>query len=289
VEAQIPGDWDGPFVGWSGANTFQGLECPHNGDHAYDGTRDWAPLQCEPCTCGPSTGACTLPSKLTASTDICSGAGQPLSFDAPASWNGTCDMMNPVGPGLAKSLTIAPLTVKLEWCPVLPAPPKRALTLVWQTLAIGCHEDKTLHCKEPGYVCLPKPDPTWHICVMRFGDVDCPADNEGFWPRRTVFYKGAVDGRKCTDCSCGPPQGSMCTAHFQAYTDGACSTPVDPGYTITSVSQKCDDIQPPGAPLGSKSATTPTYTPGTCDPIPGVPDEGPGVQTKDPFTVCCKP
>jgi hypothetical protein len=212
-----------------------------------------------------------------------------MLFDAPASWDGTCDKMNPVGPGLAKSLTIDPITVKQEWCPVLPSPPKRALAPVWLKEAVACHADGTLRCNNPDAKCLPKPDLEWRVCVYHEGDVDCPNDFVGRWDDKHVFYDpihGVDDQRKCTDCTCGPPTGSMCTAQLYSYTDDVCGALVDPGYTIASTGPKCVDIIPPGQPLLSKSATPTTYVPGACNAIQGV---ATGTITKiNPSTLCCR-
>jgi hypothetical protein len=103
-----------------------------------------------------------------------------------------------------------------------------------------------------------------------------------------VYDKEINDARHCTECACGPPMGSMCTAQIYSYKDAACGAPVDPGYTISSVSEKCIDIQPPGQALGSKSAAPPTYIPGTCEPIQAT-VSGDRPTPGEAITICCQP
>jgi hypothetical protein len=69
------------------------------------------------------------------------------------------------------------------------------------------------------------------------------------------------------------------------FTDGACAT-LAYSATVDATAPTCQDL-PPGTPLGSKSATAPTYTPGTCAPDGGVPS---GAATPSgPSTLCCLP
>src|SRR6185503_11824434 len=120
---EVPQGWDGPRWLWSGPNDAAAPTCPYpedGGDSpSWEGGDDPdAPPECEPCTCLPSTGSCALPSKLTAGTTACTvPGGIPIPFDAPASWDGKCDNMNPIGPGSGvASLSIEPLTVAQESC-----------------------------------------------------------------------------------------------------------------------------------------------------------------------------
>lgn len=287
-----PAGWTGPYLTWVG-DYGQAPDCPDHGLPAYDGNDDLvAPLECEPCSCGPSTGSCALPSKLTAHDVPCSGVKGPhkdMPFDAPASWSGQCDKTDPVPQGFAYSLTIDPLVVK-ESCPVLSSTPTRILAPYWRKSVRTCR-GQNLPCDVQSALCMAKPPtgPTWRVCIFMDGEHECPGDNVGAWSERLVFYDpvhGIDDQRTCTECSCGAPKGSMCTAQVYSYSDASCSVPVDPGYTISSEGDKCIDIMPTKEALGSKAATPPTYAPGTCDAIPGV---AMGAATKiNPSTLCCK-
>src|SRR3954464_546830 len=139
---------------------------------------------------------------------------------------------------------------------------------------VACNGNGFLRCEDANKKCMLKPDPMWQLCIVQKGETKCPGDDRGYWPERHVYYDAndpIDEQRSCTDCACGAPKGSICKAHLYSYADNACSAPVDPGYTIASTGPKCIDIQPPGQPLGSKSATPPAYIPGTCDAIQSIP------------------
>jgi hypothetical protein len=296
-----PSGWDGPLWAWIGPNpaligSEEAPNCPL-GDSDREGYTDLAaPEECAQCSCLPSTGSCELPSKLTASTDIC-GAGTPtIPFDAPASWGGTCDATIQVPTGVAKSLTIAPLTVTQESCAVgLDPPAAGVVTPYWKTLARTCVGDDWDECGGPHWYCIDKsqaPFPGARLCVLQSGRSleDCNAD----WPEKYVLHQQGIDDeRKCTECTCAPPLGSMCTALLSVYENSAaCSGPaVFNQLPISSTSPgPCFDLSPPGKPMGSKLATSPTYIPGTCEAVPGsfIPDGGTLTVTPS-FTLCCKP
>jgi len=85
----------------------------------------------------------------------------------------------------------------------------------------------------------------------------------------------------------------MCVAHASVYqnSDNTCGGPAVANLdnvSLSSLMPTCNDINPPGQPLGSKSATHPTYIAGTCTPIPGEEGDG-GVMAMNEWTLCCKP
>lgn len=283
-----PAEWDGPWLFWYGPSGEE-PDCPYGGRDgvAWEGGKDLAPLECASCSCGPSVGSCGLPSVLTASTNACTQpGGTSISFDAPMSWDGKCDNMNPIGPGVVQSLTTAPLTIQQEGCTPGPivtrdvVPPKR-----WGTFARVCH-GQALSCGDPAMTCLP-PNPAFLRCISLSGDNPCPGDE--IWPssERHVFYAD-VDGQgKCSACTCGPPQGSLCTALLSTYRSSDCSGPtVFPQEPISSANAPCHDLSPPLQALGSKSATSPTYLAGVCDPIRGTATDNRTLAR--PMTFCCR-
>jgi hypothetical protein len=297
---KTPSAWHGPLWAWisssEGSLDSEGApDCPP-GTSDREGYTDLVhPDKCEPCTCEPSRGSCELSSKLTVGTGICAAGTPTIPFDAPPGWDGTCDATTQVPAGIAKSLTIAPLTVAQESCAVgvgHKPPALRVVTPHWQTFARTCVGTGWTACGGPNFQCIDKtkaPFPEARLCVVDLGDSLDPCHDE--WPDRHVIHKVDIDDeRECTECTCGPPMGSMCTAQVYAYTDTACGVPVDPGYTVSSAGPKCVDIMPPGQPMASKSATPPTYIPGTCESIPGsfIPDGG-ALTVTPTFTLCCKP
>jgi hypothetical protein len=300
--------WDGPVWLWTGPDEVPlGPDaptvpaCPGGTGHiSYEGRADLvAPPACYPCTCEPSVGSCALPSTLTAHSVTCETLDQPhsdVSFDAPATWDGKCDNMNPIGPGMIQSLTVAPLTVEQEWCAVGPPVPAQVVAPYWRTAARACKGLAWSSCEgAKDSTCIPEDDvriPGSKLCILQGGDHVCPLIPDSPWTERQVFYHSKPqDSRQCTECTCGPPTGSMCTATISVYenSDNTCSGPVVFGQLPISSAEPgpCFDLSPPGKPMGSKSATFPSYTSGTCESIPGTPiGEAKAI---DPTTFCCKP
>lgn len=269
-------------------------ECPLGPSTiSYEGHGDLvAPEVCEVCTCAPPTGSCALPSKLTASTAACNiPGGSSTSFDAPAPWNGSCDSSTQVPSGAAHSLTIDPIKLTETGCASGPPIPAKIVPLHWATLARGCDVGLPEGRTERS-ACLP-PDPIepgFKACIYSEGENDCPYDDpSNVFTEQHIFYQGYDDARHCSDCSCGAPTGSACTAMFSAYNgnDVTCSTQAIGQNQISLVEPLCIDIALLGQGLGSKSAGPATYIPGTC-PAMGGEESGSAVKLH-PTTLCCRP
>jgi hypothetical protein len=101
-----------------------------------------------------------------------------------------------------------------------------------------------------------------------------------------VFYQGVADGRGCAACTCGAPGGGGCAAEIWIYGDDACATVASYAVTVGSDTAACVDTLP-GAALGSKAASAPTYTAGACQPAGGTPVGS--VDLLGPTTFCCIP
>lgn len=288
---ETPLHWDGPTLLWSGP-AGQAPECPTGPTGiAWEGHADLvAPNECEACTCEPPTGSCTLPSTLMASTTDCGNflGGVHKSFDAPAPWDGHCDTAAQVPAGVATSLKIEPLTLVENGC--MPGPPVAAkvVSSYWATDARACHGPGFLPCLDTQSACTPIEDPPkFRVCVTHEGEHDCPSYPGAVFTEQHIFYEGAKDDRQCSACTCGPPMGSLCTAMVSVYAGGMCGGLIVDQGTVSSVSSRCVDIQPPGQALGSKSAGPMTYFPGACQPTGGDPS---GVATgNDASTFCCRP
>jgi hypothetical protein len=122
------------------------------------------------------------------------------------------------------------------------------------------------------------------MCIYHDDDVDCPIQFSPYVEKH-VFYQHFEDTRSCTPCACSSPSGSTCSSTASVYTDGACST-LAYSTTLTAAGPACQDL-PAGSPLGSKSATPPAYSPGTCAPGGGEPT---GAATPiTAATLCCLP
>lgn len=293
--AKAPAYWAGPYLVAS-AGAGQLPPCPYDapGEAAWRGHADLVvPTTCEGCLCGPSTGACALPTKLTASTNPCNGGVQPIPFDAPPGWDGTCDDTNPIAAAdKVKSLWVDPLTVAQESCAVIDPTGQAGPTKTsWKTDAVACHGGGWWPCGDPSAACIPTVPPGFRVCIIFNGDVQCPGVMPEFSDRQ-VFYADVDDQRQCTACACGAPIGSMCAAQMTVYHDNdlTCSGSTVGSVGISSAMPSCLSVNPEGQPLGSKSATSPTYISGICDEIPGVVDPDGGTATpSQPTTACCIP
>jgi hypothetical protein len=279
--------WQGPIM------KLPSPQCPQNikPTQLWYSDPDQTPLSCPSCSCGPSSAACALPETVAVSASpVCpidaTDAGVP--FDPPIAWDGGCttnDAMAAVecdgGPCLA---VVGPmLPVDAECAPSQAVVPK---IVTWTFAAYGCAiTTNGGTCKEPGRVCAPTPPSVdgFSICVSRQGDdplLLCPPG----YPHRSIFYLGGDDERGCAPCECGEPQGDSCESFVSLYSDNACTAPVGSVMALSS-GPMCVSI-PDSSPLGSKQASPPTYTPGTCQPSGGEPTGS--VKTSDPFTFCCQ-
>jgi hypothetical protein len=157
----------------------------------------------------------------------------------------------------------------------------------WGTAAVTCEKDVSnyLPCEDSTKTCAPTDEalaPGFEICIAQPGEHTCPDTH----PTRYVFYKRMDDQRSCTDCTCDPPAGSLCTATISIHQDAACSVPLPFVNPIDSSQPACYDL-PAGVALGSKQLTPPVYQPGTCLPTGGEPTGQ--VNAAEPITFCCLP
>jgi hypothetical protein len=283
---EAPGGWSGPTWLWFGPKE-QAPDC--EGESFYEGYTDFVSAGlCEVCTCQPPTGSCSLPSQLTVSTKACNIPGGSISsFNAPASWNGQCDGSTKVPPGVAHSLTVAPIEMVEEGCAVGTPIPAKVISMAGTTFARACHGRGWSACgDQTNAACIPYAAPRppgFRLCTFKFEDVKCRPGTS--FTERYVFSDEAEEG--CVDCTCGPPEGSMCKATVSVYENGLCGGPPFLQLPISSVDQTCVDIAPPGQALGSKSAGPTTYVPGACQPQGG--QVNGKITPITPATFCCRP
>jgi hypothetical protein len=179
--------------------------------------------------------------------------------------------------------------MKENGCAPGPTIPAKVISLRWDTFARGCDIGSPMGPIERSNCLADDVASGFGWCILQKGENDCPIDPDNLYTERHVFYNGVQDDRQCSPCTCGAPTGSACTATVSIYTDAApqCTAIAVPGVVISSVSTTCVDIQLPGQALGSKSAGSTTYHPGTC-PAMGGDASGSAVKT-NPVTFCCRP
>jgi hypothetical protein len=237
-------------------------------------------------------GSCALPATLTAHAASCAntGPGTPSTpFDPPSGWDGGCTTNDAVDGGqlcdgglCVQSLAIAPLSVNEPGCTPMQAPVTKDPPS-WGQFARMCRGAPFGGCGNDGLVCSPLSTPGFLVCIAQKGDNDCPGSP---YTEKHVFYTSYQDTRSCSSCSCGPPAGSVCTSEVTAYSDDTCMSAPVASVLADSSAPKCLDVIS-GSALRSKSASSPTYTPGICTPSGG--DPMGSVVPVDPFTLCCIP
>ncbi|MDI1428202.1 hypothetical protein [Polyangium sorediatum] len=252
------------------------------------------PLACPDCTCGASTGACAPPSTFVAQAAICDLAAGSVetSFAPPDAWDGACTAENAVpadldceGAPCIQSIAIGPVQKLGESCAPTPPSTLPIPATSWEEVAIACEGLTGMAWAgcEMDEMCVPKAAPGFHYCVAAEGDVVCPTTG---YSERHLFYRNKVDTRTCAACSCGPVEGSSCTATATVFKDDACGVFLL-GTSISSEEGACVDMSPEDRALGSKRVTDFMYDPGACAASGGGP-EGTATPT-GPVTFCCEP
>jgi hypothetical protein len=245
-------------------------------------------LACPSCSCALPTGGCLLPETVTASpSPACPSDGDAgVPFDPPSSWDGGCTMNDAIvdvdcdGGTCVQSVTAIAMILTESCAPTTPAIPQ---DVKWADFAYTCEGEANGTCPSAGDICVPKATDGFALCVRHDGDDDvftCPTG----YPFRSVYYLGAEDTRMCAPCICEPPEASKCSSLVSFYADDACTEQIA-SVTATNASSMCAEV-PPGSPLGSKQASPPTYTPGSCKPSGG--QEIGSVQPTHPSTFCCQ-
>ena len=122
---------------------------------------------------------------------------------------------------------------------------------------------------QPGEPLRPAARSGFKVCVYAYSGGDVPCPDVGPYQEKHVSYQMFEDTRGCSNCTCANPSGSSCASDVSLYTDGACST-VAASIAVDSSAPTCANV-PSGSALGSKSASPPGYSPGTCAPGGGAP------------------
>ena len=281
-----PLGWSLPVLLWSGPE-LEAPECSaaRGSVMQYEGHADpIGPPKCPVCSCEPPTGECELPSLLVTSTQTCGGDGPgPTFYD----FSGldpdpmSCNTENAIAGVLGvRSLTVGPVRMTESRCkPVATFPPKSGATS-WKTFARVCSFGIST-CPEPGALCVPaaEPPPGFSQCIYQSGEHECPSG----YPDRRVFYDEISDSPHCSECACGMPEGSLCSAPLRVYQDAFCT--VIAGGATYGLTATCNDVAE-GTSLWSKMLlAAATYEPGACEPSGG--ELTGSLELKGPTTFCC--
>ncbi|MRG98286.1 hypothetical protein [Polyangium spumosum] len=293
-----PAGFTFPFLAWIGPNDGTAPACP---DAAPVEQYTWyadlviPPKPCGPCSCRPSTGACTLPSTITAHAAPCTPPEGTIATptNPPAGWDGACTAEGAIpadlscGPGVpcVQSVTFGPLGVEDETCMAVdasnsttvppPVPSFSQLARICEGSAFGaCESDEH---------CIPAEQDGFRHCVERLGIHACPAED---YIDRVIVYEAFEDHRTCSPCTCGAPEGSSCSAWITLYEDAACSADTFKA-SASSTKPTCLDINPEGQGIAAKAATAPTYHAGVCEASGG--ELSGDVALVGPRTLCCRP
>jgi hypothetical protein len=276
--------WSLPVLLWSGPE-LEAPDCPADqaGVVQYEGYAEpgEAP-ECHSCSCEPPTGECELPSFLFASSQPC-GITDPApvfyDFSGLDADPMSCNTDNPIPAGLLKSVTFGPLTMIESGCkPVTMLLPRDGAGPS-KTFARACGYGPSPPCGDPGAFCASTAASPlgFSQCIFQQGEHECPSS----YPIRRVFYAEVSDSRSCSECWCGPPEGGECSSYVRAYEDAMCSS----GVAGRSVRQNVACQDSTSIAIAGKTATTPIYEPGACEPLGG--ELVGSVELDGSSTFCC--
>ena len=267
-EPRPPFGWSLPVLLWSGPE-IEALECPPDQASVvqYEGYADPSePPECPSCSCEPPTAVCELPSYLFASSLKCGIYDpSPVFYD----FSGldpdptSCNTDNPIPEGVSESLTFGPVTMTESGCKPVTTLLPRDGARPSKTFARACGHGSSPSCGDPDAFCAAavEPPPGFSQCIFQRGEHACPSG----YLRRRVFHDDVSDVRSCSECSCGPPEGGACASFVTAYDDATCTNGVQGHLMRQKVA--CHDST--STALASKTAMTPIYEPGACEPSGG--------------------
>lgn len=143
----------------------------------------------------------------------------------------------------------------------------------WETTASLCAPTTPPPTCDEG-MCVPQSTDSASICVLREGEHACPP---GPYQAASTFHSGAQDGRTCSACTCGTPEGTQCAGILSAleqHASGDCSGAIVDTLAI-------DDCGP--------ASTSARYVPqdlGACATVTDTMPIG-EVTPAGPVTLCC--
>jgi hypothetical protein len=278
------GTWDLPALLWFGP-ALEAPDCPADRapEVGYEGVAD--PIEapdCPTCTCEPPTGACELPSALSASSaTMCFDDSVAIHVDYSGLGPPGACYVDPLPAGYGV-VTVEPLKLTETGCKPSEPKPLDSAGPAWRTFARACRGTST-PCLAPSQVCVPAappPPPGFSQCIYQRGDQVCPQD----YPTKHVFYDEISGSRACSACSCAAPEGGVCSAEVALFNDDMCLMQAG-GDLITSNEPGCAQVDPALGLVG-KTVTEPSYQPGMCEPIGGELIDA--IELTGPSTFCCQ-
>ncbi len=270
-EADAPAPWciAEPPAGWRPVLAYRGasaVSCPADftgAESSYNGLA--APAAVCGCTCGPPTGV-TCTARIGRGCGTCPSA-RDLTF-ADQACGGFFSGCNP-----SATLYIgldAPSAGTGGSC--APAPSVSVPAIGWNEAVTTCSPVMlTGEGCGPGQVRLPE-RAGFRQCVTRDGDFSCP----GAFPDRVLRFRGVVDTRGCSACTCSAPT-STCggVMHVSNGMVDGCAAP----QAVVPIAQGCQIIANGGA---ARYLAAPT---GACTPAAVTPTGN--AMPNQPVTVCC--
>jgi hypothetical protein len=258
---------------------------------------EFAEPNCPTCSCVAPTlpeDGCVLPSTWSAESTACGDASAPniTSFDPLLDWTGSCTSTNPIAGGMlcdgapcVKSLVVQPPAI--QPCiadPAMPPEgqtlpsPKRTMVIEYVAAATSGTCDETTNCIAP-------PPEGYKLCFVA-DDLQAEAECPAGWTDRFTGWRDVTDGRACSACTCGAPEGAYCEVRAKVYSDDVCGN--ERGSLVVSSSEgaKCVDLLE-GTALGSKTAEVLAYQAGTC--APSTSEVLGEIVTDRAVTYCCIP
>lgn len=157
-----------------------------------------------------------------------------------------------------------------------PIPTEDVPEATWDTEHVICTADALQGTCEPSATCRPAPPADAVVCIHKDGDLPCPQRSP--YTNRQVVFGGMDDGRRCTECSCGDPEGT-CASEVR-FVQNSCIGGVLVG--SHAVDGSCFDGPMLTFDYLALSSATPNAT---CAPTPSIP-EGEALP-KEPVTLCC--
>jgi hypothetical protein len=281
-----------PVLFWFGDVDQAPTTCPDSTEDRWEGYADPISVgECIGCVCGDP--ACVLPASVIASD--AAGCNGPTFTNLSIASDGSCSTGD-VKPNALQSLAILSPTVSACTPSLAPITVPKDLRFpdIWGKKGVVCSGSGNGKCSATGDVCVPstKPPSGFMQCIYNLnkGDELSPCPDEGKengYSRKIIIYEEIDDKVACTECKCGAPVGSECTAAVSAYQDMSCATPIFENYVVFSGNPQCATVGP-NLPLQGVTSTWITNQPGACTPSGG---QRTGKVDVDPTTAhafCCR-
>jgi hypothetical protein len=291
--ATTPLGWTGPVALWSGTSG-NAPACPtaYPSDllDAHDNLVV-PPYTCPSCTCTPQNASC---SDLTFWFDTTTGCSSSSAWLAIARVGGSCSPLflghgKPDG-GTARSSQLKPGNYVTGTCVANQTTPQFT-NPSWGTDVLACGGGTTSGGGCGAGQCVPKPVAPFNtkLCIFRPGINACPSSYPNEMPSTAnpQYYAAFVDGRTCSQCTCGAPS---CGGTITTYTDGTCgganATVVDMTGGCTTLPADPTMATLPGGELEDTRSIRWTNAAPVCGNVTSSLQGG--VTPDTPVSVCCQ-